>query len=85
MEAAGSRSFGAFLMIHSEKFRFAGESNRLLCCSYGSDVRIYALIPVQEAFHVDLVANLEILDSCVDIGRIIAQIGFYSEGIGLAV
>ena len=46
---------------------------------------IYALIPVQEALHVDHIADLEILYSGIYIRGIVAQIGLDGEGVGLSV
>lgn len=46
---------------------------------------INTLIPVQIAFHIDNIADLQVLDSCVYIGGIVAKIGLYNEGIGLAI
>ena len=46
---------------------------------------IDTFIPVQITFHVDNIADLQILDCRIYIGGIVAQVGFYNEGIGLAV
>ena len=48
-------------------------------------MRIYAVVPIQEAFHINLVANLQILYCCVNISGVIAQIGFNSEGVCISV
>ena len=57
----------------------------LFCSSYRSDVGIDTLIPVQETFHVDLVADLKSFYSFVYIRIFVTQIRFYSKGIGLTV
>jgi hypothetical protein len=41
---------------------------------YGCDVRVRAIGPVQEAFRVNYIADLQILDRGVDVGRRVAQI-----------
>ena len=46
---------------------------------------VYTVIPVQEALHIDLVANLQVLDCLVDVRVLVAEIGLHSESIGLAV
>ena len=46
---------------------------------------IYALIPVQEAFHIDDVPDLQLLDCLIYVCRIVAQIGLYGKGIGLSI
>lgn len=46
---------------------------------------IDALVPVQEAFHINLVAYIQGLYRGIDIRGIVAQIGLYRKGIGLAV
>ncbi len=49
------------------------------------DVRVGAFIPVQEAFHVDFVADLQLLHCLVDIGILVAQIGLHGERIRISV
>lgn len=59
---------GCCLMIWDHRhqpFIISYRVRRLFCCSYGCDVRIDTLIPVQEAFHIDLVADLKLLYSLV--------------------
>ncbi len=58
---------------------------QLVCSSYGSDVRVYTFIPVQEAFQVDYIADRKVLNSCVYIGVLVAQIRLNGERIGSAV
>ncbi len=58
---------------------------QLVCSSYGSDVRVYTFIPVQEAFQVDYIADRKVLNSCVYIGVLVAQIRLNGEGIGSAI
>ncbi len=58
---------------------------QLVCSSYGCDVRVYTFIPVQEAFQVDYIADRKVLNSCVYIGVLVAQIRLNGEGIGSAV
>ena len=58
---------------------------QLVCSSYGSDVRVYTFIPVQEAFQVDYIADRKVLNGCVYIGVLVAQIRLNGEGIGSAV
>ena len=53
--------------------------------SYGSDVRVYTFIPVQEDFQVDYIADRKVLNGCVYIGVFVAQIRLNGEGIGSAV
>ena len=57
----------------------------LLCYSHHCDVRVYTLIPVQEALHIDGLAHLQSLYCIVYVCRIVAQIGLYAKGIGLSV
>ena len=56
----------------------------ILVCADCGDVRVRTLIPVQEAFHIDDIADLELFDCLVDIALCVAQIGLYGEGIGLS-
>ena len=58
---------------------------QLVCSGYGSDVRVYTFIPVQEAFQVDYIADRKVLNGCIYIGVLVAQIRFNGEGIGSAV
>ena len=58
---------------------------QLVCSSYGSNVRVYTFIPVQEAFQVDYIADRKVLNGCVYIGVLVAQIRLNGEGIGSAV
>ena len=58
---------------------------QLVCSSYGSDVRVYTFIPVQEAFQVDYIADRKVLNGCVYIGVLVAQIRLNGEGIGSAI
>ena len=44
----------------------------LLCCGYRGNVGIYALVPVQEAFHVDGIADGQVLDSLVNLRGAVA-------------
>ncbi len=48
-------------------------------------MRVDAVVPVQEAFHVDLIADLEVLDSGVNSGGVVAEVGLNGELIGRAV
>ena len=57
----------------------------LFSCCYRDNMGINTLIPVQIAFHIDNIADLQVLDSCVYIGGIVAKIRLYNEGIGLAI
>lgn len=57
----------------------------LLQHRYTRDVRVGALVPVQEAFHVDFVADLQLLHGLVDIGILVAQIGLHGERIRVSV
>ena len=52
---------------------------------YSGDVGVHALIPVQETFQVDLVTNLQILDSLINGGILAAQIALNGEVVGLTV
>ena len=54
------------------------------CCNRGN-VRVYALIPVQEAFHIDLIANVQSFYGFVNIAVFVAEIRLYCESIGFAV
>lgn len=58
---------------------------QLVCSGYGSDVRVYTFIPVQEAFQVDYIADRKVLNGCIYIGVLVAQIRLNGEGIGSAV
>ena len=42
-----------------EKGEETGPFRLLFCNGHRSDVRVYALIPVQEAFHIDLIAHVQ--------------------------
>ena len=57
----------------------------LLCYSHHCDMRIYALIPVQEALHIDGLANLQRLYRIIHIRRIVTQIRLYRKGIRLSI
>ncbi len=46
---------------------------------------IDALIPIQEAFHVNLVTDFQVLHCCVNIRGVVAQVGLYREGINISV
>ncbi len=46
---------------------------------------IDALIPVEEAFHVDGLSDLEVLHSGIHLGGAVAQVGLDGESVGLAV
>ena len=48
-------------------------------------MRVYALIPVQETFHVDLIADLKSLYCFVYVSIFIAEIGLNGKGVGLAI
>ena len=48
-------------------------------------MRVYTFIPVQEAFQVDYIADRKVLNGCVYIGVLVAQIRLNGEGIGSAV
>lgn len=58
---------------------------KLFSCCNRCNVRVYALIPVQEAFHIDLVADLQLLDCLIHISCVVAQIRLNGEGLGLSV
>ena len=49
------------------------------------DVGVDALVPVQEALDVDGIADLQSLDSLVDLSAGAAQVGFHAEGVGVAI
>jgi len=67
-------------------FLFGGKcSCRLFCRIYGSNVGIRPLVPVQETFHIDDVANLKIFNGSVHIGGIVTEIGFYRKRVCSAV
>lgn len=44
-----------------------------------------ALIPVEEALHVDGLAHLQVLHRRIHVGGVVAQVGLHGEGVGLAV
>ena len=46
---------------------------------------IYALIPVQEAFCIDGITDLQIFNSLVNIAVLVTQIRLNQEGVGFAV
>ena len=46
---------------------------------------IYALIPVQEALHIDGLSNLQRLYRIIHIRRIVTQIRLYRKGIRLSI
>lgn len=46
-------------------------------------MRVHALIPIEEAFHIDLVADVERLNGVINLGVLVAKVGFYGEGIGV--
>ena len=51
----------------------------------GGDVRVYAVVPVEEAFHVDNFADLEVLYCGVNFSGAVAEVGFNCECVGLTV
>ena len=55
----------------------------LLLNGDAGDVRIGALVPVEEAFHVDGVANVEALDGLVNLRGGVVQVGLDGEVVGL--
>ena len=58
---------------------------RLFCYCYRCNVRIYTLIPVQETFQVNLVANLQVLHCSVYVCGIVAQVGFNRKRVYLPI
>ena len=48
-------------------------------------MRVNAFVPVKEAFHIDLVADLEVLNCGVNISGVVAEIRLNGEGVGVAV
>ena len=46
---------------------------------------IYALIPVQETFHINGLADFQRLYSLVYIGCFVTQVGFHGEGLGFSI
>ena len=66
--------------LNGETYTFTVES---YLCDKDSDV--YALIPVQEAFHIDLIANVQSFYGFVNIAFFVAEIRLYCESIGFAV
>ena len=50
---------------------------------HAGDVGVGAFVPVEEAFHVDLVADGEVLHGVVNVGGVVAQVGFNGEGVGV--
>ena len=48
----------------------------------GGGLEVGALVEVQEAFHIDHVADLQILDGLVDLGLLVAEIVLHAELIG---
>ncbi len=40
---------------------------------HGSDMGLYAVIPVNEAFQVDHIADLQVLNSLISLGGLVAQ------------
>ena len=58
---------------------------RLRGGGHGDDVGIDALVPVEEALHIDHVAHVQRLDGIVDVGARAAEVGFHGEGVGRAV
>ena len=70
------------MMLQQRRYNSAGI---LFSSSYRCDVRVYALIPVQEAFHVDLVTDVQGFYSLVYIAVLVAKVGLYCKCIGLSV
>ena len=58
---------------------------KLFSCCNRCNVRVYALIPVQEAFHIDLIANVQSFYGFVNIAVFVTEIRLYCESIGFAV
>ena len=48
-------------------------------------MRVYAVVPVEEAFHVDNFADLEVLYCGVNFSGAVAEVGFNCECVGLTV
>ena len=52
---------------------------------HAGDVGVDALVPVQEAFAVDGLADFQVLDGAVDVGGAVAQVALHHKGVGLTV
>ena len=48
-------------------------------------MRIYALIPVQKAFQIYGLSDLQLFYSGINIRGVVTEIGLYRKGIGLAI
>ena len=48
-------------------------------------MRIDSLVPVQETFQIDDIADLQFFHCLIYVGGIVAQIGLYREGIGVSI
>ena len=57
----------------------------LRCSCDSRGVEVCTFIPVEEAFEINHVANLQSLNSFVDIGVVAAEIELHAERIGLTV
>ena len=56
---------------------------KLLSSLYRIDMGLSLIVPVQVAFQIDLVANLQTANSLVSIGAQTAQVRLYNHGVGL--
>ena len=48
-------------------------------------MRVYTVVPVREALHVDDIANLKTFNSLVNVSGVVAEIRLNGEGVGLSV
>lgn len=48
-------------------------------------MRVSTLVPIQETFHVDGIADLQVFNCLVYVAVLVAQVRLDGEGIGLAV
>ena len=48
-------------------------------------MRVYTVVPVKEALHVDDIANLKTFNSLVNVSGVVAEIRLNGEGVGLSV
>ena len=52
---------------------------------HAGDVRVRALVPVEEALHIDHVADLQRFNRLIDVGIAAAEVILHAEIVGLAI
>ena len=72
------RHFHAVFGLHIDVVCSLAGSNR-------SDVGLCTVVPVQEAFQIDHIADLQVANSLISLAAQAAQVGLHTEGVHLAI